>query len=463
MPGVLSLSATELTQQFRQSALSPVEVLEAALACAETVQARLNPFRLLDAEPAREAARASERRWAEGEPLSALDGVPVAIKDNQAVAGQTCAFGSRANQHLPPATEDAPHVARLREAGAVLYARTTMPDFAWKAVTDSPLTGVTRNPWDPALTPGGSSGGSAVAVATRCTPIATGSDGGGSIRIPAAFTGIYGIKPTTGRVPGVSESPDISAIGPLTRTVADAALALSVMCRPDRGDPLAAALMMRDFVAETGRGVEGLRVAVSATCGYAKTPAARLGSLDAAARALADAGARVERVDPPAWNIRQSYVTVCEAAFGAVVARMPAERMILLDPGLIETARRGMMTSAAVERQAQLERIRLMRVFIRFLSEYDLLLTPCVPIAPFRAGEGINTPDEKVYPEWYDWTPYTWVFNATKLPAAACPWGLDAAGLPQAVQLAATHFREDLILRASAVLEATMPFPRATT
>ncbi len=269
MPGVLSLSATELTQQFRQSALSPVEVLEAALACAETVQARLNPFRLLDAEPAREAARASERRWAEGEPLSALDGVPVAIKDNQAVAGQTCAFGSRANQHLPPATEDAPHVARLREAGAVLYARTTMPDFAWKAVTDSPLTGVTRNPWDPALTPGGSSGGSAVAVATRCTPIATGSDGGGSIRIPAAFTGIYGIKPTTGRVPGVSESPDISAIGPLTRTVADAALALSVMCRPDRGDPLAAALMMRDFVAETGRGVEGLRVAVSATCGYA--------------------------------------------------------------------------------------------------------------------------------------------------------------------------------------------------
>jgi aspartyl-tRNA(Asn)/glutamyl-tRNA(Gln) amidotransferase subunit A len=135
---------------------------------------------------------------------------------------------------------------------------------------------------------------------------------------------------------------------------------------------------------------------------------------------------------------------------------MPPERMALLDPGLIETVRRGMMISAAVERQAELERVRLMQAFIAFFNEYDVLLTPCVPIAPFTAGHGINTPDANAYPEWYDWTPYTWVFNAAKLPAASCPWGLDAAGLPQAVQLAATHFREDLVLRASAILEAKM-------
>lgn len=134
--------------------------------------------------------------------------------------------------------------------------------------------------------------------------------------------------------------------------------------------------------------------------------------------------------------------------------------MALLDPGLLDTARRGMMTSATVERRAQLDRIGLMRVLIKFLNEYDLVVTPCVPIPPFRAGLNVNTPDEAVYPEWYDWTPYTWVFNAAKLPAAACPWGLDAAGLPQALQLSAAHFREDLILRASAVLEAAMPFPR---
>src|SRR5262249_27710318 len=159
--------------------------------------------------------------------------------------------------------KDASHVARLREAGAVFFARTNMPDHAWKAVTDSPLSGVTRNPWDPELTPGGSSGGSAVAVATGCGPIATGSDGGGSIRISAAFTGIYWIKPTIGRIPGISESPDIAAIGPLTRTVRDAALALSVMCRPDPEDPLTAALIVPDFLAEADGGVKGLKIAVS--------------------------------------------------------------------------------------------------------------------------------------------------------------------------------------------------------
>jgi aspartyl-tRNA(Asn)/glutamyl-tRNA(Gln) amidotransferase subunit A len=150
-------------------------------------------------------------------------------------------------------------------------------------------------------------------------------------------------------------------------------------------------------------------------------------------------------------------VTLCEAAFAGVIAGMPGERVMLLDPGLFETARRGMMTSAAVARQAELERVRLIREFVAFFNDYDLLLTPCVPIAPFAAGHDVNTPDPAAYPEWYDWTPYTWIYNAAKLPAASCPWGCDAAGLPQAVQLAATHFREDLVLRASAVLEARMP------
>ena len=459
MTDILFLSAAELAEHYRQRALSPVEVLDATLARAEAIQPALNAFCLFDADRAREAARASEHRWSAGTPLSPLDGVPIPIKDNQAVRGQPGASGSLALDLVPPEA-DAPHVARLREAGAIFYARTTMPDCAWKAVTDSPRTGVTRNPWDPALTPGGSSGGAAVAVATGCGPIATGSDGGGSIRIPAAFTGIYGIKPTTGRVPGIGEAPDISATGPLARTVADAALALSVMCRPDRSDPIASALTVPDFVAEAGRGVKGLRVAVSATCGFAHTDPSRLGPLAAAARALEDAGAIVEQADPPAWNIRRSYLTVVEAAFGGVVASMPGVRVALLDPGLFETARRGMMTSAAAARAAEIDRIRLTRVFIAFFNQYDLLLTPCVPIAPFQAGVNVNTPDATLYPEWYDWTPYTWVFNATKLPAASCPAGLDAGGLPQAVQLAATHFREDLILRASAVLEAAMPYPR---
>ncbi len=457
MTGTLFVAAYELAEHFARRTLSPVELLHATLARAAEVQPELNPFRVLYGEEALDAARQSERRWISGAPLSPLDGVPIAIKDNQAVAGQTRMAGSRANEHTPVLTEDAPHVARLREAGAVFFARTNMPDSAWKAVTDSPLTGVTRNPWNPELTPGGSSGGAAVAVATGCCPIATGSDGGGSIRIPAAFTAIYGIKPTTGRIPGISEAPDITAIGPLTGTVADAALALSIMCRPDRSDPFTAGLAVPDFVAETKRGVAGLRVAVSSSCGCIPTGPWKFTALEQAARALADAGAYVEYVDPPIWNIRRAYVTICEVAFAAMAAGMSAERMALLDPGLIETARRGMMTPATVERQAQLERVRLAQSFIRFFIDYDLLLLPCVPIAPFTAGHNINTPDPALYPEWYDWTPYTWIFNAAKLPAASCPWGLDPAGLPQAVQLATPHFREDLLLRGSAALEAAMP------
>ena len=462
MTDLLYFSAHELAALFRRRTLSPVDVLDAVLAQAEAIQPRLNAFCQFDAERAQSAAQASEKRWAAGTPFSQLDGVPISVKDNHPVAGQIGASGSRALEPSGPAATDLPMIARLRAAGAIFYARTTMPDLAWKAVTDSPRTGVTRNPWNPDLTPGGSSGGSAVACASGCGPIATGSDGGGSIRIPAAFTGLFGIKPTTGRIPGVTEAPDISAPGPLTRSVADAALALSVMCRPDPSDPLASALRLPDFPAAAAQGVSGLRVAVSDKLGAARIDPARVAPLHEAAKALADAGAIVEEVDPPEFDIRNAYVAVCEAAFAGAIARMPAGRMALLDPGLFETARRGMMTSAAVSRGAEIDRIRLMQALIGFLTRYDLLLTPCVPIAPFRADTNFNTPDPVAYPEWYDWTPYTWVFNATKMPAASCPWGLDADGLPQAVQLAAAHFREDALLRAGAVLEFRDALPAST-
>jgi aspartyl-tRNA(Asn)/glutamyl-tRNA(Gln) amidotransferase subunit A len=456
------LTAGDLVERYRTRTVSPVEVLEAVLGRAEQVQPVLNPFRLIDAAQARAAAAASAARWREGVPLSPLDGVPVAIKDNHAFAGQPKTSGSRSNEGLPPATEDVLHVARLREAGTVVFARTNMPDLGWKAVNDGPLHGVTRNPWNPALTPGGSSGGSAVAIATGCGPIATGGDGGGSIRIPAAFTGTYGIKPTTGRVPGLYDSPagDLVAPGPITRSVADAALALATICRPDPRDPAAAALTLPDFVAETSRGVRGLRVAVSATCGFARIAPGRLAPLHQTARALEAAGAIVEERDPPAWDAQESFVRVWEASYASALLAMPGEKLALLDPGLIEAGRRGMLLSAAQERLAQAERTRLMHAFIRFFLDVDLLLTPTMPIAPFAAGLGCNTPDPALYPNWYDWTPYTWVFNATRMPAASCPWGLDEAGLPQGVQVVATHFREDLVLRASAVLEAAMPFQR---
>jgi len=460
MTGTLYLSATELADHYRSRSLSPVETITASLARAEAVQPRLNAFRLIDGERAHAEAQASERRWRDGAPLSPLDGVPVVIKDNQAFAGQAKASGSRAFAGGPPAAEDMPLIARLREAGAIMFARTTMPDLGWKGLNDSPLTGVTRNPWNPDMTPGGSSGGSAVAVATGCAPIGTGGDGGGSIRIPAAFTGVYGIKPTSGRLPSLYDSPagDLVGNGPLTRTVADAALALAIMARPDPRDPFASGLTQVDFPAEARRGVAGLRVAVSANCGFAEIDVSRVGPLEAAAKVLEEAGATVVRADPPIWNARAALDVIWGAVYAAAATTMSGEQIAALDPGLVEVVKRGLMLSAAAERTAQAERTRLTHVFIRFFRDHDILLTPAMPIAPFRAEMGLNTPDAVRFPEWYDWTPYTWPFNLTKMPAASCPWGTDADGLPQAVQVVATHFREDLVLRASAVLEAAHPF-----
>jgi aspartyl-tRNA(Asn)/glutamyl-tRNA(Gln) amidotransferase subunit A len=453
------LSAAELVAAYRTKRLSPVEVLAATLARAERVQPRLNPFSAFAAETAGHAARAAEARWIAGEALGPLDGVPLAIKENHGARDLPKRSGSLTRDAVTDA-EDQPHIARLREAGAVLFARTTMPDLGWKGVNDSPFTGVTRNPWNPALTPGGSSGGAAVAVATGVCPIATGGDGGGSIRMPAGFTGVFGIKPTSFRVPGLYDSPagDLVAPGPLSRTVADSAAVLAAMIRPDARDPAASALPAIDYSSLLGAGVAGLRVAISATLGFTRHPdAVRMASLEGAAKALADAGAIVTWADPPIWNARAVFATIWEAAYASAVMTTPADRLPLFDPGLLDVGRRGLATPAVAEKLAQAERNRLMHAMIAFHRSHDLLVCPTLPLAAFAAGHGVNTPDAMLYPEWYDWTPYTWVFNLTKQPCSSVPWGFDEAGLPVGVQVVATHMREDLVLRGSAVLEAAMP------
>lgn len=459
MSDITSMTAAGLAEAYRTKRLSPVEVLEACLARAAQVQERLNPFSLIRPEGAKAAAREAEARWMKGEARGPLDGVPLAIKENHGAKDLPKRAGSRTRDPVMDG-EDQPHIARLREAGMLIFARTTMPDLGWKGVNDSPLTGVTRNPWNPAMTPGGSSGGAAVAVATGACPIATGGDGGGSIRMPACFTGVFGIKPTSGRVPGLYDSPagDLVAPGPLSRTVADSAAALAVMCAPDRRDPVASAVPVPDYAALLGAGVKGLRVAISPTLGFTKRPdAVRMASLDGAAKALAEAGAQVSWTDPPLWNARAPFVTIWEAAYASVVMATPAERLPLFDPGLLDVGRRGLATSAAAEKIAEAERLRLMHAMIAFHQSHDLLICPTLPLGAFAAGHGINTPDTRLYPEWYDWTPYTWTFNLTKQPCASVPWGFDGAGLPVGVQVVATHFREDLVLRGAAVLEAAMP------
>src|SRR6476646_6668109 len=237
MSDLCTLSATELLDGYRKHQLSPVEVTRAVLDRIEKLNPVLNAFNLVS-DRAMEDAKASQARWTSGQPKGLLDGVPVSIKDIILTKGWPTLRGSKTVDPKGPWNDDAPAAARLREHGAVLLGKTTTPEFGWKGVTDSPLTGITRNPWNAKKTPGGSSGGAVAAVASGMGPLAVGTDGGGSIRIPCSFTGLFGIKPSFGRVPAWPLSPmgNVAHLGPMARTVADAALMLNVLSQPDARD-----------------------------------------------------------------------------------------------------------------------------------------------------------------------------------------------------------------------------------
>ncbi|WP_081082769.1 amidase family protein [Burkholderia cepacia] len=296
------LSASELNALYSNRRASPVDVMHNILERIQLLNPAVNAFCQI-ADDALDLARASEVRWQRGAPLSPLDGVPISIKDNISIAGLSTRYGSRATTP-EAAASDSPSVARLREAGAICFGKTTLPDFAHKIVTDSPLTGTTRNPWDRSRTPGGSSGGAAAAVALGMGPVAIGTDGGGSIRIPAAFTGVFGFKPSFGRVPHAPRGPFglLSHAGPMTRCVEDAAQTLTIVCRPDSRDWYALPFDGADYA----RGLScqpvpgGIRIACSPALGLPVTVDAAID--DAVARAAAmfrDWGALVQITDPP--------------------------------------------------------------------------------------------------------------------------------------------------------------------
>src|SRR6185437_13945729 len=250
------MNAAELSAAFGARDLSPVEVTEACLGRIEALDSSINSFFHIDVHATETMAEQSEKRWLEGEPLSPLDGVPVAIKDLLLTKGWPTRRGSLTVDPRGPWTDDAPSVARLRKAGAVFIGKTTTPEFGWKGSTDSPLTGLTRNPWNKAKTPGGSSGGSAAALAARFAPLALGTDGGGSIRIPACFSGVFGLKPSFGRVPAWPLSPfgTVAHVGPMSRSVLDSAMLLNVIAKPDARDWHALPYEPTDYTAKLESG-----------------------------------------------------------------------------------------------------------------------------------------------------------------------------------------------------------------
>src|SRR3954453_5152250 len=307
-------SALDLVELYRTQALSPVEAAEMLLARADSLQPKLNAFCIIDRDGAIAAARAAERRWRDGEPLGPLDGVPVTVKDLVLMRGFPPRRGSRMVAPVPD-TEDGPAVARLREAGAVIIGKTTTPEFGWKAIGDSPLTGITRNPWNLERTPGGSSAGAAAACAAGIAPLHIGSDGAGSIRIPAAFTGIFGIKATFGRVPAHPASPMglLSNVGPMARSVRDAAAMLNVLAGADPRDPYTLPPETRDYLAGIDDGVAGLRIAYSPDLGYARVDPEIAAAVAQAARQFEALGAVVQEVRDIFPSPREALLTLWRA------------------------------------------------------------------------------------------------------------------------------------------------------
>lgn len=464
---VTELTATELLAAYRAGRLSPVEAAEAVLERIERVDPALNAFCLVDPDRALAAARASADRWRRGEPLGLLDGVPVSIKDVLITRDWPTLRGSRAVDPAGPWTEDAPSVARLREHGAVLVGKTTTPEFAWKGVTDGPLTGVTRNPWDPSRTAGGSSGGAAAAVAAGLAPLALGTDGGGSVRIPAAFTGTFTLKPTYGRVPHFPASPfgTLAHVGPITWTVADAALLMDVICGPDGRDwsELAPRGPGAPPFADAARhDLRGLRVAFSPTLGFAQVDPEVAGLVAAAARVFAELGAEVVETDPGFGDPVEEFEVLWFAGAAKVAEHLPPDARAGLDPGLLEICERGARYSAGDYLDATARRMELGRIMGLFHREYDLLLTPTLPITAFEAGRevpaGSAARPGRPAPRWTDWTPFTYPFNMTQQPAASLPAGLTRAGLPVGLQVVGARHADDLVLAACRAYERARPW-----
>ncbi len=446
------MTAVELATAYGASELSPVEATTAVLDRIEEADGELNAFCLVDHEGALEQARRSEERWRAGYPAGLLDGVPVSIKDIFLTRGWPTLRGSRSVDPDQPWEVDSPVAARLRADGMVFVGKTTTPEIAWKAVTDSPLTGVTRNPVDPRLTAGGSSGGAAAAVAAGMGPCAVGTDGGGSIRIPASFCGIVGFKPTHGRVPMFPASPfgPLAHAGPMTRTVEDTALLMDVLSLPDHRDPTQLAPPRLTFRGEFNREVTGMHVAYSRDLGYVDVDPEVGRIVDDVVARVDAAGLHVTPADPGFGDPLEAFEALWAAGAATLLRTMPGARETI-DPGLGRVWDHGERLSAVEYLQARAVAADIGIRMGTFHERHNVLLTPTMPIPPFEAGHDV--PPGSGLRSWAQWTPFSYPFNLTQQPAISVPVGRTAAGLPVGLQIVGPRHSDDLVLAVARFVE----------
>jgi aspartyl-tRNA(Asn)/glutamyl-tRNA(Gln) amidotransferase subunit A len=460
------LSASAAAALIRRRALSPVECVAAVLEAIEASQPTLNAFVTVCRDRATAEAREAEAAVARGAPLGPLHGVPVSVKDLVDTAGIRTTHGSFVfADHVP--AHDAVGVARLRAAGAIVVGKTTTPEFGHKGLTDSPLTGVTRNPWRHDVTPGGSSGGAAAAVAAGLGPLGLGTDGAGSIRGPAACTGIVGLKPTRGLVPHEAAGDVFASnayAGPMTRTVQDAALMLSVLAGPDPRDPWT--LGGRGLAPVSpmlgGSDLTGVRI------GYVRRMHNRLvddevqGATDGALKALAALGAEIDEVDEAIDWVEYEGRVLYQTGFAARVAPLLERWRYRLDPSLLAFAEWGRGFSMLDLRAAESARTRLYQAVQCLFARFDFLVSPTTARPPlpvtFKATDEVTINGEPCGLTRQSWTAYQYPFNLTGHPAVSIPSGFTRDGLPTGLQIVGRWWADLDVLRVAAAFEQARPW-----
>ncbi len=452
------MTLTDMTRSLRAGAISPTQVATATLDLIERFDPVLNCFAHFDPEDVLRQAADVEARMAAGEDVGPLAGAPVAIKDLIAVKGMPLRFGSKVTSPDPVGV-DAPSVSRIRAAGGVILGKSTTSEFGCKAVGDSPLTGVTRNPWDLDRTPGGSSAGAAALVAAGISPVSIGTDGGGSIRIPAALSGLYGIKAQFGRVPvyPTSATPTLAHVGPLARTVGDAALMLSVIAGEFARDPSSMLGASPDFFGELTRDPAPLRIAWSPTLGYAEPLSEIVDACSEAVDTLRGLGHHVTKVDelfggdPAALWMAEFY-----AGVGTKLIDPLINRRAELDKWVADILDEAIGQQMGDYYGKVFERYRFREQVEAVFDEYDVILTPTVPTPTFPVG--LPTPPTHTHRNIVSWVYYTYPFNLTGHPAASVPVGFTNEGLPIGLQVVAGTKKEALLLQLSHQLEKSIPW-----
>jgi aspartyl-tRNA(Asn)/glutamyl-tRNA(Gln) amidotransferase subunit A len=454
------MPATELATAIRAKTVSPVEVVSVILAHIEALEPKLNAFATFTPERALEAAKAAEKSVLAGEILGDLHGVPVTIKDLTSTAGIPTQRGSKILAgHIPDI--DAVTVVRIKQAGGIILGKTTTPEFGWKGVSQSPLTGITSNPWRLGYNAGASSAGAGVGAAAGYGPLHQGSDGAGSIRMPAHFCGIFGLKPTFGRIPNtpIPNNDQTSHIGPMTRTVADAALFLNVMAGPDYADHTSLTADPPDFVELLRtQPSTALKIAFSANLGHARVDA-EVGALVASAVGVfADLGCTVEEVTPAFGPLGPELARFFWSVHESPMARYLEEWEHEMDPGLVACIKDGSGRSVDEYLAMRARKLDYVSQIHEFMQGYDLLLTPTVSVAAFPADQ-LQPSHWPQHPwDWLSWAEFSYPFNMSGNPAASVPCGFTDSGLPVGLQIVGKRSDELGVLRAAAAFESARPW-----